>query len=62
VVEQYEQPVIRRGMQFEAIALEQIVAAGSLAGTELPPAETVKIMETLDEIRRQIGLTYPAER
>ena len=48
-------------MQFEAIALEQIVAAGALEGPELPPSETVAIMETLDEIRRQIGLTYPAE-
>jgi predicted dehydrogenase len=61
-IERYEQPVIRRGMQFEAIALERIVASGSLEGAELPPSETVKIMETLDEIRRQIGLTYPAER
>ncbi len=62
VIERYEQPVVRRGMQFEALALEQIVASGSLEGTELPPSETVTIMETLDEIRRQIGLTYPAER
>jgi predicted dehydrogenase len=61
VVEQYEHPVISRGMQFEAVALEEIVAAGALAGTELPPSETVAIMETLDEIRRQIGLTYAAE-
>jgi predicted dehydrogenase len=61
VIEQFEQPVISRGMQFEAIALEQIVAAGALEGPELPPSETVAIMETLDEIRRQIGLTYPAE-
>jgi hypothetical protein len=26
----------------------------------MPLAETVTIMETLDEIRRQIGLVYPA--
>lgn len=61
VLEQFDQPVISRGMQFEAMALEDIVAAGALEGAELPPGETVAIMETLDEIRRQIGLTYPAE-
>jgi predicted dehydrogenase len=62
VVERFEQAVVRRGMQFEAIALEQLVAAGVLEGSEMPPAETVAIMETLDEIRRQIGLSYPSER
>jgi predicted dehydrogenase len=61
VLEQFDQPVISRGMQFEALALEDIVGAGALEGTELSPSETVEIMGTLDEIRRQIGLTYPAE-
>ena len=61
VVERFAENVVSRGMQFEAQALEQIVASGGLAGEELPPAETVAIMETLDEIRRQIGLVYPAE-
>jgi predicted dehydrogenase len=62
VVEHFDQAVVSRGMQFEAQALERIVASGLLAGDELPPTETVAIMETLDEIRRQIGLVYPAER
>jgi predicted dehydrogenase len=61
VIEKYNQPVVSRGMQYEAAALEQIVAAGALEGQELPPSETVEIMETLDEIRRQIGLRYAAE-
>jgi predicted dehydrogenase len=62
VIERYEQPVLSRGMQFEAMALERIVADGRLAGDELPPAESAAIMETLDEIRRQIGLRYPSDR
>jgi predicted dehydrogenase len=61
VVERFDEEVVSRGMQFEAQALERIVASGALAGDELPPAETVAIMETLDEIRSQIGLVYPAE-
>jgi predicted dehydrogenase len=59
--ERFEQDVASRGMQFEALALEQIVASGAIEGAELPPSETVSIMETLDEIRRQIGLRYPGE-
>jgi predicted dehydrogenase len=62
VVERYDAPVLSRGMQFEAMALEQIVADGRLEGDELPPEETVGIMETLDEIRRQVGLRYPSDR
>ncbi len=62
VVERFDQPVVGRGMQYEAWALETIVADGALEGAELPPQESVAIMETLDEIRRQIGLRYPGER
>jgi predicted dehydrogenase len=61
VIERFDQPVVSRGMQFEALALEAIVAAGALGGIELPPSETVAIMETMDEIRRQIGLVYPGD-
>ncbi|CAH0182343.1 1,5-anhydro-D-fructose reductase [Microbacterium oxydans] len=50
-----------RGMQFEALAAERLVREGTLEGDLLPIAETVAIMGTLDEIRRQIGVTYPSE-
>jgi predicted dehydrogenase len=61
VIERFDQSVVSRGMQFEALALQNIVRAGALEGAELPPSETVAIMETLDEVRRQIGLRYPGE-
>jgi predicted dehydrogenase len=61
VIERFEQKVPGRGMQFQADELERLVAAGDVAGTILPPSQTVAIMGTLDEIRRQIGLTYPGE-
>jgi hypothetical protein len=57
IVERYESDVASRGMQFEAWELERLVAGGEVGN--LPPAETVAIMGTLDEIRSQIGLTYP---
>jgi len=60
-IERFDSPVVSRGMQFEARALERIVASGALTGDELSPQETVAIMESLDEIRRQIGLVYPSE-
>lgn len=60
VVERFDERAEGRGMNFQAAELERIVASGKLEGEILPPAETVAIMETLDEIRRQIGLSYPS--
>jgi predicted dehydrogenase len=61
VIERFEQQVPGRGMQFQAVELERLVAAGAVAGEILPPEQSVAIMGTLDEIRRQIGLRYPGE-
>lgn len=60
VVERFDERAEGRGMNFQAAELERIVASGKLEGEILPTAETVAIMETLDEIRRQIGLSYPS--
>lgn len=61
VIERYENTVTGAGAQFQAFEVERLVEAGLTAGTILPPSESVAIMGTLDEIRRQIGLDYPAD-
>jgi hypothetical protein len=58
VVERFDEKVGGRGMHFQAAELERIVASGRLEGDILPPSESVAIMETLDEVRRQIGVDY----
>ncbi|MCU1525341.1 MAG: gfo/Idh/MocA family oxidoreductase, partial [Microbacteriaceae bacterium] len=61
VIERFEQPERTRGMQFQAWEVERLIEAGLTEGAILPPSESLQIMETLDEIRRQIGLKYPGE-
>ncbi|MET1051856.1 MAG: Gfo/Idh/MocA family oxidoreductase [Mycetocola sp.] len=61
VLETYTSTVVGRGMQFQALELERLVAEGELESDLLPHAETVSILGTLDDIRRQIGLAYPGE-
>jgi len=61
VIEHFDGSVQGRGMQYEAAEIERIIRSGEIAGAVLPPAESVAIMGTLDEIRRQIGLHYPGE-
>jgi predicted dehydrogenase len=61
IIESYESEVLSRGMQYQAWAAERLVSEGNLAGDILPIDESVAIMGTLDEIRRQIGVRYPGE-
>lgn len=61
VVEEYTSRIDGRGMQFQALAAERIVASGDLTGGELPATESVAIMRLLDDIRAQIGVHYPKE-
>jgi predicted dehydrogenase len=64
-VERFEPPVLGdeqthgKGLRFEAAELARCVAQGLPESPHLPLTETISIMETMDEIRRQIGLTYP---
>ncbi|MDX2375876.1 Gfo/Idh/MocA family oxidoreductase [Microbacterium sp. LRZ72] len=61
VLEDFASRVEGRGMQYQALGAERLVAEGNLRGDILTIDETVAIMGTLDEIRRQIGVTYPGE-
>jgi predicted dehydrogenase len=61
VIERFQQPVSQRGMQFQAWEVERLIRAGSWSSDILPARQSVAIMASLDEIRRQIGLSYPGE-
>jgi predicted dehydrogenase len=59
VLETYDEPVAGRGMQYQAAEVHRCLRAGHRESPTLPLSETLSIMQTMDEIRRQIGLTYP---
>jgi predicted dehydrogenase len=61
LIEHYDAEVPGRGMQFQAIAAEQLIASGDYTNQFQPIDETVAIIGTLDTIRRQIGVVYPGE-
>ncbi|WP_299091264.1 Gfo/Idh/MocA family protein [uncultured Microbacterium sp.] len=62
VLEEYVSEVPGRGMQFQALAAEEIIAAGRTDSDLLPFGESVAIMRALDSIRAQLGVAYPQER
>ncbi|WP_382307638.1 Gfo/Idh/MocA family protein [Herbiconiux sp. UC225_62] len=61
VIERFEQPVVSRGMQYEALEIERVIAAGEKESPLMPLTQSVAIMRVLDEVREQIGLHYPGE-
>jgi predicted dehydrogenase len=59
-VEGGDEPREGHGLRYEAAEVVRCLREGRLESDLMPLDETVSIMETLDEIRRQIGLVYPA--
>jgi predicted dehydrogenase len=62
VVERFDEPVTGRGMQYQAWELERLVRARATANDILSARESVLVMETIDDVRRQIGLSYEGDR
>jgi predicted dehydrogenase len=59
-VERFDEPDEGHGLRHEAAELMRCLRAGRTESDVLPLDETVAIMETMDEVRRQIGLDYSA--
>lgn len=59
VIEEYESRIEGRGMQFQALYAEDLIAQGKTDSELLPFDESVAIMASLDEIRAQVGVIYP---
>jgi hypothetical protein len=57
-VERFDEPHEGHGLRHEAAELMRCLHDGRTESDVLPLDETVSIMETMDEVRRQIGLDY----
>jgi hypothetical protein len=60
---EWDANVIRghEGLCFQASALARLVAEGATESPLMPLSETLSILQTTDEIRRQVGVRYPTE-
>ena len=50
-----------RGFSYEAAEFARCLVAGETESPLLPHATTLRVMETMDAVRRQIGVAYPGE-
>jgi len=58
-VTRYDEPHEGQGLRHEAAEVVRCLRAGLTQSPVMPVDETVSIMATMDEVRGQIGLTYP---
>jgi predicted dehydrogenase len=61
VLERYDSPPEGHGLRFEAAEMGRLIREGRLESPILPLDETLAVMRTMDEVRRQIGLRYAAD-
>ena len=59
--EEVELPLSGNGYNYQAAAVMDCLRAGERQSTVMPLDESLAIMQLLDQIRAQIGLTYPGE-
>jgi predicted dehydrogenase len=57
----FDVPIKGNGYNYEAEEVMHCLAAGKTESDVMPLDESVELMETMDEIRRQWGLRYPME-
>jgi predicted dehydrogenase len=60
-VARYRQPAQITGFEYQVAAAMEAIRAGKIETHFMPHAETLRIMELMDGLRRQWGLKYPFE-
>jgi predicted dehydrogenase len=60
-IDRYEPPSREHGLAYEAAEFARLLSAGKTESDLLPLDETLRIMQVLDDVRRQLGVRFPGE-
>jgi predicted dehydrogenase len=58
-VTHYDVPQMITGFEYQVRACAKAIAEGKTEAEDMPHEEILRVMEMMDEIRRQIGVVYP---
>ena len=61
VLDSYEPEVREHGFRYEAAEVARCLHDGMLESALMPHAETLRVMQAMDQVRRQVGVRYPGE-
>jgi predicted dehydrogenase len=59
--ETWQEPRVGHGLRYQVQEVHRCMAAGLAESPDMPLEESVSIMATMDEVRRQIDLRFPVE-
>jgi predicted dehydrogenase len=60
-LDRFEPPSREHGLAYEAAEFARLLSAGRTESDLLPLDETLRIMQVLDDVRRQLGVRFPGE-
>ncbi len=60
-IQRIDAPLLGRGMAHEALEVHRCLREGVIESPLVPWAETLDVLRTMDEIRGQVGVVYPAD-
>lgn len=60
-IRHYSDSVVGTGRQLQVLAMQEAIAGGYREHPWMPLSDTLAITKTMDEIRRQLGVTYAAD-
>jgi predicted dehydrogenase len=61
IIKRYETKIEGQGRQYQAMHVEECVREGLIESPVMSLRESVEIMQVMDTVREQIGVTYPTE-
>lgn len=61
LIDEYRSPDTIHALHYEAAEVARRIAAGENESPLMSHAETLRVMELMDDVRRQLGVTYPGE-
>ena len=62
LVARYEVPEQISGYEYEFLEARRCIAEGKIQSDSMPMAETIYVMDIMDDLRRQWGIVYPMEK
>jgi predicted dehydrogenase len=60
-LDRYDSPDREHGLAYEAAEFARLLSAGATESDLLPLDETLRIMHVLDDVRAQLGVSFPGE-
>jgi predicted dehydrogenase len=60
-IDRYDSPSREHGLAYEAAEFARLLSAGQTESDLLPLDETLRLMQVLDDVRAQLGVSFPGE-